>query len=108
METCSNDVGHGGNFLQNPASSHSTPNEDVKRKVSISQAAIQADMEKQKRNNSLISSKSNATISEASNNCYVNPTFQHCPSGKQYKKSVVSHKCQNTSQNVFKVQKQYL
>lgn len=78
----SEDVNRINNSTSNSTSSNS--NEEPKRRVSISQAAIQADKERQKRNNSIISSRSNITNGDSGNNCYVNPTFQHCPSGKNF------------------------
>lgn len=73
----SDDVVRVGNFT-----THTVTSEEPRHRVSISHDAIQADNERQKRNNSLISSRSNVANGDGASNCYTNPTFQHCPSGK--------------------------
>lgn len=59
-------------------------NDDTRRRVSISQTAIQADIEKEKRKNSNISNKSNAagTNGDATGKGYTNPAFDHSSAGK--------------------------
>lgn len=59
----------------NGVNSHT--NDEPRGRVSISQSAIEADNEKQKRKTSILSSRS---IDNA-NNCYINPTFQSCSTG---------------------------
>ena len=96
------DTEHGG--LKNSEAFPSKPNnsgsnghtpagDELKRRVSISQVAIKADIEKKTRKVSNISNKSNSSLksnvsTENANNGYVNPAFQSCPSGR-YKKILV-------------------
>ncbi len=70
-------------YQQNLSVPVSHPNEEGKRRVSISQLAIQTDIEKQNRKSSCMSSKSSLSPGDGAANCYVNPTFQHCPSGNE-------------------------
>lgn len=60
---------------------NSCTNDEPKRKVSMSQSAIDADNEKQKRKSSSFSTRSVHSNTDNTNNCYVNPTFQSCSTG---------------------------
>lgn len=70
-------------FQQNLSVTSAYVNDEPKRRVSISQAAIQADIEKQKRKNSCISFKSVHSNGESNSNCYINPAFQHSSLGNK-------------------------
>lgn len=75
--------GSGGVYTHQPPvnGTNSFANDEPKGRVSISQSAIEADDEKQKRKTSILSSKSVPGNVDNTNNCYVNPTFQSCSTG---------------------------
>lgn len=65
---------------------HTRNSDETKRRVSISQDAIQADNDKKSRKVSSISSRSNTSIksnasTDNASNGYVNPAFQNYPPG---------------------------
>lgn len=72
-------------------------NDDSKRRISISQIAIQADIEKKNRKVSNISNRSNTSVksntsADTANNGYVNPAFQSCFSGKYHSLNATLHR----------------
>lgn len=70
-------------FPQAPKRKNTPIIDDSKRRVSISQIAIQADIQKEKRKNSNFSNKSavGSSNGDTTSKGYINPTFDHSLAG---------------------------
>lgn len=70
-------------FPQAPKRKNTAVSDDSRRRVSISQVAIQADIQREKRKNSSLSNNSavGSNNGDTASKGYINPTFDHSLAG---------------------------